>query len=41
MSAKTPIQNNQEGIQLLDYLLEKGADINRLDTFNKSVLDDV
>ena len=40
MYAKTPIQNNdQESTKILDYLLDKGADINRLDIFNKSVLD--
>lgn len=39
MYAKTAIQQNQDQTQILDLLLEKGADINHLDCFDKSVLD--
>jgi ankyrin repeat protein len=39
MYAKTPVQQNQENIKILVLLLNGGADINHLDSYNKSVLD--
>lgn len=39
MYAKTPILQNPNNTQILELLLEEGAEINHLDSYNKSVLD--
>jgi len=39
MYAKTPIQNVHKDTSLLSYLLQNGADINKKDVFEKTVLD--
>ncbi|MDP5048338.1 MAG: ankyrin repeat domain-containing protein [Saprospiraceae bacterium] len=39
MYAKTPILKNQNNTKILELLMDAGAEINHLDSFNKSVLD--
>jgi methionyl-tRNA formyltransferase len=39
MYAKTPIQSKQDQTSFLKFLLEKGAQINAMDIYNKTVLD--
>lgn len=39
MYAKTPVQNRHKDTSLLTYLLKCGAEINKKDTFGKTVLD--
>ena len=39
MYAKTPVQKNENNTELLGYLIKKGADINAVDMYGKSVLD--
>jgi len=39
MYAKTPVQQNQDDTKTLKLLIDAGADINHLDSFNKSILD--
>tara|TARA_B100001175_G_C19105460_1_gene447200 strand:+ start:173 stop:604 length:432 start_codon:yes stop_codon:yes gene_type:complete len=39
MYAKTPVQQNQNDTKILKLIIDAGADINHLDSFNKSTLD--
>ncbi len=39
MYAKTPVQKNPRKTEILELLLDNGAEINHLDSFNKTVLD--